>query len=309
MLNREGRLTRADETKESGSETFSGNRGLAIEEPLIFEIGRADTTGVDLDESEKFTPCLGNLGRTEPLGLPGLSEPEAMRHYVRLSQKNYGIDTGIFPLGSCTMKHNPRLNEKMVRLAGFADIHPLQPLSTVPGAVELIGELARWLLTLTGMGGGGKTRLALASVDERAAFVPLAPVADPALVATAVAQALGVQEVAGQPLERTLGAHLRDRELLLCIDNFEHLLEAAPLVSELLACAPGLRVLATSRAPLRLLGEQEYPVPSLEAGEAVSLFELRARQARPDFALADGDRAVVQIGSGSYRFTIKSQND
>ena len=64
-----------------------------------------------------------------------------MRHYVRLSQKNYAIDTGLYPLGSCTMKHNPRLNERMARLPGFGDIHPLQPLSTVPGAIELIAEL------------------------------------------------------------------------------------------------------------------------------------------------------------------------
>jgi glycine dehydrogenase subunit 2 len=134
-----------------GTDTFSGNHGLAIEEPLIFEIGRTDTTGVDLEEPEAFAPRLGKLARTEPLGLPGLSEPEAMRHYVRLSQKNYGIDTGLFPLGSCTMKHNPRLNEKMARVPGFGDIHPLQPLSTVPGAIELIAELSRWLRELTGM--------------------------------------------------------------------------------------------------------------------------------------------------------------
>ncbi len=74
-----------------------------------------------------------------------------MRHYVRLSQKNYAIDSGIYPLGSCTMKHNPRLNEKMARLPGFGDIHPLQPISTVPGALELIAELGRWLLEMTGM--------------------------------------------------------------------------------------------------------------------------------------------------------------
>ncbi len=74
-----------------------------------------------------------------------------MRHYVRLSQKNYSIDTGIFPLGSCTMKHNPRLNEKMARLPGFADIHPLQPQSTVQGALELMDMLTHWLLELTGM--------------------------------------------------------------------------------------------------------------------------------------------------------------
>jgi glycine dehydrogenase subunit 2 len=151
MLNRQGRPTAAGETEAHASETFTGNRGLAIEEPLIFEIGRTDTTGVDLPDPPKFSARLGKLARTEPLGLPGLSEPEAMRHFVRLSQKNYGIDTGIFPLGSCTMKHNPRLNEKMARLPGFGDIHPLQPLSTVPGAIELIAELSRWLSEMTGM--------------------------------------------------------------------------------------------------------------------------------------------------------------
>ena len=94
---------------------------------------------------------LGGLAREEAIGLPGLSEPEAMRHYVRLSQKNYAIDMGPFPLGSCTMKHNPRLNEKMARVPGFADIHPLQPVSTVQGALELIDTLAIWLKELTGM--------------------------------------------------------------------------------------------------------------------------------------------------------------
>ena len=91
------------------------------------------------------------MERKSEIGLPGLSEPEAMRHYVRLSQKNYGIDTGLFPLGSCTMKHNPRLNERMARLPGFGDVHPLQPVSTVQGALELIDTLAHWLLELTGM--------------------------------------------------------------------------------------------------------------------------------------------------------------
>src|SRR5438477_4406747 len=152
MLNRQGRPTQAGQAEESGAgDTFSGNRGLAIEEALIFEIGRTDTTGVDLEEPAKFSSKLGRLARTAPLGLPGLSEPEAMRHYVRLSQKNYGIDTGLFPLGSCTMKHNPRLNERMARLPGLGDIHPLQPLSTVPGAIALIAELSRWLCVLTGM--------------------------------------------------------------------------------------------------------------------------------------------------------------
>ncbi|MGO9170856.1 MAG: aminomethyl-transferring glycine dehydrogenase subunit GcvPB [Rhodomicrobium sp.] len=132
-------------------QTFTGNRGLAIEEPLIFEIGSPETSGVDFESVPAVESRLGGLERSEPIGLPGLSEPETVRHYVRLSQKNYSIDTGIFPLGSCTMKHNPRLNEKMARLAGFADIHPLQPEKTVQGALALMQELSRWLLELTGM--------------------------------------------------------------------------------------------------------------------------------------------------------------
>lgn len=131
--------------------TFTGNRGLAVEEPLIFEIGSQEISGVDFEETEETESHLGGLERPEPIGLPGLSEPEAVRHYVRLSQKNYSIDTGIFPLGSCTMKHNPRLNEKMARLPGFGDIHPLQPEKTVQGALALMQELSRWLLALTGM--------------------------------------------------------------------------------------------------------------------------------------------------------------
>ncbi|WP_159726193.1 aminomethyl-transferring glycine dehydrogenase subunit GcvPB [Methylosinus sp. Ce-a6] len=131
--------------------TFSGNRGLDQEEPPIFEIGRPETSGVDMEEPAHFEPRLGGLERERPIGLPGVSEPEAMRHYVRLSRKNYSIDAGLYPLGSCTMKHNPRLNEKMARLEGFADIHPLQPQSTAPGALALMEELSRWLLALTGM--------------------------------------------------------------------------------------------------------------------------------------------------------------
>jgi glycine dehydrogenase subunit 2 len=143
--------TPSGESASTERRTFSGDRGLAIEEPLIFELGRSDTTGVDLPEPPRVASRLGRLERTASIGLPGLSEPETMRHYVRLSQKNYGIDTGIFPLGSCTMKHNPRLNERMARLPGFGDIHPLQPLSTVPGAIALIAELSHWLSELTGM--------------------------------------------------------------------------------------------------------------------------------------------------------------
>jgi glycine dehydrogenase subunit 2 len=131
--------------------TVTGNRALMLEEPLIFEIGSPEQTGVDFEGCATEGSRLGDLERTRPIGLPGLSEPETVRHYTRLSRQNYAIDLGLFPLGSCTMKHNPRLNEKIARLPGFADIHPLQPQETVQGALQLIDELAHWLIALTGM--------------------------------------------------------------------------------------------------------------------------------------------------------------
>jgi glycine dehydrogenase subunit 2 len=131
--------------------TVSGSKGLLQAENLIFEIGSTDKTGVDLPQPKGAKSRLGGVTRSQPSNLPGLTEPEAVRHYVRLSQKNYAIDLGLFPLGSCTMKHNPRLNEKVARLSGFADVHPMQPQSTVQGALEVINELADWLMKLTNM--------------------------------------------------------------------------------------------------------------------------------------------------------------
>lgn len=124
---------------------------IVIDEPLIFEMDGMGRSGVDLPPPPAHQAKLGGLRRQGSIGLPGLSEPQAVRHYTRLSQRNYGIDSVFYPLGSCTMKHNPRLNEKLARLAGFADLHPLQPLATVQGALALIDQLAQWLKTLTGM--------------------------------------------------------------------------------------------------------------------------------------------------------------
>src|SRR5688500_16572225 len=131
--------------------TISGNKGLQIEEPLIFEQGMKGRSGVDLPAIPQHKDRLGGLKRKSEIGLPGLSEPQVVQHYTRLSQKNYAIDMGVYPLGSCTMKHNPRINEKVARLPGIGDLHPLQPVSTVQGALELIDRLAHWLKTLTGM--------------------------------------------------------------------------------------------------------------------------------------------------------------
>ena len=136
------------------SPTASGDRALMLEEPLIFELRQPGTTGVDIDDAQ-LAPldALAGFLRAEAPALPGLTEPETVRHYTRLSRQNYAIDLGPFPLGSCTMKHNPRLNEKMARLPGFADVHPLQPQQTVRGALAAINELAVWLIELTGMHG------------------------------------------------------------------------------------------------------------------------------------------------------------
>ena len=136
------------------SPTASGDRALMLEEPLIFELRQPGTTGVDIDDAQ-LAPLDALVGflRAEAPALPGLTEPETVRHYTRLSRQNYAIDLGPFPLGSCTMKHNPRLNEKMARLPGFADVHPLQPQQTVRGALAAINELAVWLIELTGMHG------------------------------------------------------------------------------------------------------------------------------------------------------------
>ena len=131
--------------------TISGDRGLDHEEKLIFELGRPGVSGVDMPQVEIGSSRLAGQRRKGPIGLPGLSEPEVVRHYVRLSRMNYSIDAGLYPLGSCTMKHNPRLNEKLARLPGFGNLHPLAPGSAVQGALALIAELMRWLTTLTGM--------------------------------------------------------------------------------------------------------------------------------------------------------------
>ncbi len=169
------------------------------------------------------------------------------------------------------------------------------------------------LLTLTGLGGIGKTRLALQVAAEvidafkdGVLLVNLAPVQDPALLASSVLQTLGLVPDGDQPAERALADHLRRREMLLVLDNFEQLVEGAPLVTELLQAAGALKVLVTSQAALRLAGEHEVPVAPLElpskgasdpdtlsANQAVALFVQRARAVVPSFELTDGNAAAI----------------
>ena len=170
------------------------------------------------------------------------------------------------------------------------------------------------LLTLTGTGGVGKTRLALEAARGAAglfpgggAFVALAPLEDPTLVVPNVARSLGVRETGGQTLDEALRARLRHKRTLLVLDNFEHVLDAAPEVADLMESCPYATVLATSRAPLRVRGEQEYPVgplalpastPIPETEEVLGspsgrLFAQRARAASPAFEVTGKNAAAV----------------
>ncbi len=128
------------------------HKGLMFDEPLLIEQSVKGRCGVDLPTISTFTNRTG-LQERGAIGLPEVSEPQVVRHFTRLSQQNFSIDTGFYPLGSCTMKHNPRLNEKLARLPGFANIHPLQPESTIQGALELMMELQHWLAELSGLPG------------------------------------------------------------------------------------------------------------------------------------------------------------
>jgi predicted ATPase/class 3 adenylate cyclase len=189
---------------------------------------------------------------------------------------------------------------------------PVQPTpflgreDDVQEVAALLGNPAIHLLTLTGPGGSGKTRLALqvaadalANFADGVFFVPLAPLRDPEVVPTAIAAALGVREEGGRSLPDRLREFLSAKQLLLVLDNFEHLADAAPLVADLLAAAPELKVLATSRVPLHLRAEHEFAVPALDLPprqppptaeqltqyDAVRLFIERAQAVKPGFTV------------------------
>ncbi len=168
------------------------------------------------------------------------------------------------------------------------------------------------ILTLTGPGGTGKTRLALQAAADSLGrfpsgtfFVALAPISDPELVVPTIAQVLGMRVPRERALMQALSDYLAERKLLLVLDNVEHVVAAAPALAKLVAAAPGLKILASSREPLHVAGERVFPVPPLElpevddtweavaANEAVGLFVERAQAIRPDFELTDANAPAV----------------
>ena len=123
---------------------------------LIFELsgeGRCGYTLPDADWAQTSDSIPDGLKRSAAPGLPQVSEPEVVRHYTNLSDMNFGVDTGFYPLGSCTMKYNPKINEEIAGMPGFKGIHPLQPRSTVRGVMKLYEDLSSALCAITGMAG------------------------------------------------------------------------------------------------------------------------------------------------------------
>jgi predicted ATPase/class 3 adenylate cyclase len=252
-----------------------------------------------------------------------------------LAQSDLGDGTTLRDMGEHRLKDlsSPEHIQQLVIEGLPSDFPPLRSLDNLPnnlptqtttfiGRVADIAEGLRLLettrlLTLVGPGGTGKTRLSLQLAAEAvphfpdgAFWVPLAPIADPALVPSTIAHALGVQVGGNEdPLQRVLD-HVRGKRMLLVLDNFEQILPAAAGVSAILGTSTDLKVIASSRAPLRIAGEQEFPVPPLELpdferlpslevlaqSDAVRLFIERARAVKPDFMVtAENAGAVAEI--------------
>ena len=235
-------------------------------------------------------------------------QAEALAVYQRTRRTlvdELGIEPGesLRQLEQAILAHDPSLDPPTAA-------RPLQRVPVPPtpllGRERELAELAELfrsddvrLVTLTGIGGIGKTRLALELVRRLApefrdgtTMAALATIRDPALVARTILQALDMPDASQNPEEALLQA-LHRSELLLLVDNFEQVLPAAPTIARLLAAAPGVKLVVTSRAPLRVAAEREFPVPPLADDEAAELFVVRAQAANPDFALSEQNASVV----------------
>jgi len=128
-----------------------GTTGLILNEPLLWEMGKKGRSGFSFPVSDVETQNLPGEAADRAPDFPDLSEVDVVRHYTRLSQWNYGVDTGMYPLGSCTMKYNPKINEKLSALEGFSGAHPLLPENLSQGVLRLMADLQRYLAEITGM--------------------------------------------------------------------------------------------------------------------------------------------------------------
>src|SRR6059036_40115 len=283
----------------------------------------ADYVGLDVNRAARVAAA-GHGGQvlltdaTATLARPELGDGVSFRDLGEFRLKDLANPEHIYQLviSGCAADFPPL--RTLDRTSTFL---PAQP-STFIGRAREIAEGQRLLekarlVTLTGPGGTGKTRLSLRIAEESAEgfgdgtyFVPLAPISDPELVPSTIAHSLGVQVSGSEmPLRRVLD-HVKDKRMLLVLDNFEQILPAASIVGQLLGASAGLKVIASSRAPLRIAGEQEFPVPPLEfpdlrhlpaldvlaQSDAVRLFIDRAKAVRPDFRVtAENAGAVAEI--------------
>ena len=299
--------------------------------PIAIRIG-IHTGDAELREGDYYGSAVNRCARLRNIGHGGqtlLSEATAALVRDELPDGARLLDRGehrlkdltrperVFQLAADDLASDfPPLTSLDARLNNLP-VHPTALLGreqAVDDVRRLLLRDAARLVTLTGPGGTGKTRLSVQIAadhverfEDGVFLVELAPISDPSLVPAMIAQVLGVRDMGNRPVLESLKEHLSRRSLLLVLDNFEQILEAAPVVGELLATCPDLRVLVTSREPLRLRGEREYAVPPLALPDAeqhptpeelsrysaAALFVERAEEIRDDFVITAEDAPAV----------------
>ena len=293
-------------------EHFAQSEAARLEELRLVALEARIQADLELGRHDELVPELRTLVAAEPrrehvraqlmlaLYRSGRQADalEVYREGRRVLVEELGIDPGaeLQGLEQAILNQDPSLAARAPARSKLPS-----PPGPLIGRERELGEIDRLLrsddvhlLTLTGAGGTGKTRLAIEAASrapdlfpDGVFFAALAPVSDAAFALSAMAQALEVQETGAELLPEALRRHLAGRRLLLVADNLEHLPTAAPLLAELIATAPGVKVLATSRSPLHVSAEHVYDVPPLTGDESVGLLIERARRARRDFAVTD----------------------